>query len=102
MIRPPPKSTLFPYTTLFPSSTNNNGSAPASRVTTTVDERADLSVSKTGPPTVNAAQKLTYTIPLTNNRPSHSATFMEPDTLPAGVTFVSASNGGTPPSAAVT
>src|SRR5439155_214201 len=55
--------------TVDPDSTNNNGSAPANRVSTVVDERADLSVSTTGPATVNAAQNLTYTITVTNNGP---------------------------------
>src|SRR5439155_108600 len=81
--------------TADPDSTNNNGSDPANRVTTVVDERADLSVTKTGPATVNAAQNLTYTITVTNNGPSDAATVVVRDTLPAGVTFVSASNGGT-------
>src|SRR5439155_844714 len=81
--------------TADPDSTNNNGSAPANRVTTVVDERADLSVSKTGPAAVNAAQNLTYTITVTNSGPSDASAVVVFDTLPAGVTFVSASNGGT-------
>src|SRR5439155_109148 len=78
-----------------PDSTNNNGSAAGSRVTTTVMEIADLTVTKTGPATVNAAQNLTYTITVTNNGPSTAASVVVRDTLPAGVTFDSASNGGT-------
>src|SRR5439155_115437 len=96
----PPTGTLLNVAwadaaTVDPDSTNNNGSLPASRVTTTVDERADLSVSKTGPATVNAAQNLTYTITVSNNGPSDASAVVVRDTLPAGVTFVSASNGGT-------
>src|SRR5206468_10269907 len=50
----PPTGTLINVAradaaTTDPDSTNNNGSAPASQVTTTVDERADLAVGKAGP-----------------------------------------------------
>src|SRR5439155_506878 len=103
----PPTGTLLNVAradaaTADPDSTNNNGSAPANRVTTVVDERADLSVTKTGPATVNAAQNLTYTITVTNNGPSDASAVVVLDTLPAGVTFVSASNGGTATSGVVT
>src|SRR5206468_1830342 len=95
----PPTGTLLNVAradaaTVDPDSTNNNGSAAASKVSTTVTEIADLSVAKTGPAAVNAAQNLTYTITLANSGPSDAATVVVRDTLPAGVTFVSASNGG--------
>ncbi|TMQ67312.1 MAG: DUF11 domain-containing protein, partial [Candidatus Eisenbacteria bacterium] len=85
-----------------PDSTNNNGSAAANRVTTTVTALADLSLSKTGPATVDAAQNLTYTIVVDNNGPSNAASVVVRDTLPAGVTFVSADNGGTASNGVVT
>src|SRR5439155_1622546 len=44
---------------------------------------------------VNAAQNLTYTVTVINNGPSDASAVVVRDTLPAGVTFVSASNGGT-------
>src|SRR5439155_602893 len=77
-----------------PDSTNNNGSAAGNRVTTTVHELANLAVTKTGPASVDAAQTFTYTITVTNNGPSTAASVVVRDTLPAGVTFDSASNGG--------
>src|SRR5206468_5784685 len=82
-------------TTADPDTTNNNGTAAANRVTTTVTELADLALSKSGPAAVDAAQNLTYTIVTTNNGPSDAAGVVVQDTLPAGVTFVSADNGGT-------
>src|SRR5436309_10494650 len=85
-----------------PDSTNNNGSAPASRVTTVVGEVADLAVAKTGPATVVAVNPITYTITVTNNGPSDASAVVVQDTLPAGVTFVSASNGGTATAGVVT
>jgi uncharacterized repeat protein (TIGR01451 family) len=81
--------------TADPDTTNNNGSAPTSRVTTTVVEQADLALSKSGPATVNASGSVAYTLSITNNGPSDAAAVVVQDTLPAGVTFVSADNGGT-------
>src|SRR5947208_152875 len=88
--------------TVDPDSTNNNGSAAASKVSTTVTEIADLSVAKTGPAAVNAAQNLTYTITVTNNGPSDAATVVVRDTLPASVTFVAASDAGSEAAGVVT
>src|SRR5436309_2809840 len=88
--------------TADPDSTNNNGSAPASRVTTVVGEIADLAVAKSGPATVVAVNPITYTITVTNNGPSDASAVVVQDTLPASVTFVSASNGGTATAGVVT
>jgi uncharacterized repeat protein (TIGR01451 family) len=85
-----------------PDTTNNNGTAIANRVTTTVTELADLALVNTGPATVNAAQTYGYTLTVTNNGPSDATAVVVQDTLPAGVTFVSADNGGTEASGVVT
>ncbi len=82
-------------TTGDPDPSNNNGSAPGARVTTTVIEQADVATTKTGPATVNAGQNFTYALTVSNTGPSAAATVVVTDTLPAGVTFVSATNGGT-------
>ncbi|HEY3215102.1 MAG TPA: OmpA family protein [Candidatus Eisenbacteria bacterium] len=89
-------------TSADPTPNNNNGSAAASRVTTTVTELADLAVTKTGPASVNALGSIGYTLAVTNHGPSSAATVVVRDTLPAGVTFVSASNGGTQSGGVVT
>lgn len=63
--------------------------------TTNVVAKAELAISKTGAPEpVEAGSELTYTIPyaVTGNAFSNNTTIV--DTLPAGVTFVSASDGG--------
>src|SRR5439155_1512590 len=88
--------------TADPDSTNNNGSDPGNRVSTTVHELADLTLAKTGPATVDAAQNLTYTITVTNNGPSDASAVVVQDTLPAGVTFVSASDAGSEAAGVVT
>ncbi len=81
--------------TADPVPTNNNGSLPAARVTTTVVEQADVVTTKTGPATVNAGQNFNYAVNVANAGPSAAAAVVVTDTLPAGVTFVSATAGGT-------
>ena len=81
-------------TTADPNAANNNGSQPGARVTTTVIEQADVVTTKTGPATVNAATNFSYTLTVANSGPSAAAAVVVTDTLPAGVTFVSATGGG--------
>ncbi|HEY3129262.1 MAG TPA: hypothetical protein VGL91_07375 [Acidobacteriota bacterium] len=60
-------------------------------VTTTVNTSADLSVTKTdSPDPVTMRSSLTYTIAVTNSGPSPASAVTLTDTLPAGVTFRSA------------
>jgi uncharacterized repeat protein (TIGR01451 family) len=66
-----------------------------STATTPVVKSADLSITKTGPATVNAGQNVVYTITATNNGPSDAATVSVADTTPAGLTFVSNAGGCT-------
>jgi uncharacterized repeat protein (TIGR01451 family) len=73
-----------------PNSTNNV-TAP---VITTVTPVADVAIGKTGPANVLAASNLVYTISVTNFGPSSASSVTVTDTLPLGVTFVSASGGG--------
>ena len=83
--------------TADPDSTNNNGAAAGNRVTTTVNDLADLAVVKSGRPASNALGSITYTIVTTNHGPSPATAVAVTDTLPAGVTFVSATGGGVSP-----
>jgi len=76
-------------TTADPNVTNNDAAA-----TTTVSPLADLSMTKTGPPTVTAAGSVTYQLVVTNNGPSDAANLSVADTLPTGVTFASAAGAG--------
>ena len=65
-----------------------NNSASAS---TTVNPVADLSVTKTdSPDPVLVNQELTYAVGVQNNGPSTATSVTVSDTLPAGVTYVSA------------
>jgi uncharacterized repeat protein (TIGR01451 family) len=73
-----------------PNSTNNV-TAP---VITTVTPVADVGLGKTGPANVLAASNLVYTISVTNFGPSSAGSVVVTDSLPANVTFVSATGGG--------
>jgi uncharacterized repeat protein (TIGR01451 family) len=66
----------------------------AASTTTSVTASADLEIAKTGPATVKAGGRLVYTLSVTNHGPSTAQTVSVVDTLPAGVTFVSASGTG--------
>jgi len=69
----------------------NNVTPP---VITTVTAVADVGLGKTGPASVLASSNLVYTISVTNFGPSSASGVVVTDTLPAGVTFVSATGGG--------
>jgi uncharacterized repeat protein (TIGR01451 family)/CSLREA domain-containing protein len=57
-------------------------------------EQADLEISKAdSPDPVTVGDNLTYTITVTNNGPDAATNVVVTDTLPSGVTFVSASPG---------
>ena len=51
---------------------------------------ADLSVTKSGPPSVTPGNNVSYTITVTNNGPSDAQAVQLTDPTPAGLTFVSA------------
>lgn len=71
-----------------------DASDDSSTTTTLVLADADLSVVKTDTPDpAEPNQSISYTISVTNNGPSDNNGFTLTDTLPADVTFVSASSG---------
>lgn len=55
---------------------------------------ADLSLTKTAPASVTAGDNVTFTLNWKNNGPDTAGGTTVTDTLPAGVTFVSADSGG--------
>jgi uncharacterized repeat protein (TIGR01451 family) len=77
----------------------NNTSVP---VITTVTPVADVGIGKSGPASVLATSNVVYTISVTNFGPSSASSVVVTDSLPAGVTFVSASGGGANNSGTVT
>jgi uncharacterized repeat protein (TIGR01451 family) len=56
---------------------------------------ADVGITKTGPGAVVAGGTITYTITITNSGPGSASGVIATDSLPPGVTFVSASDSGT-------
>ncbi|OKH30046.1 hypothetical protein NIES2119_31610 [[Phormidium ambiguum] IAM M-71] len=80
-----------------PTPSNNDGSQPPARVVTTITSpgTADVVTSKTGPATVNPGGTITYTITVVNNGPNPASNIIVRDTLPQGLTFNNASDGGT-------
>ncbi|MSU57437.1 MAG: tandem-95 repeat protein [Pedosphaera sp.] len=69
-----------------PNPTNNT----APPVFTAVTASADLRATKTGPTSISAGANFNYTITITNFGPSLATSLSVTDSLPAGVTFVSA------------
>jgi uncharacterized repeat protein (TIGR01451 family) len=57
---------------------------------------ADLAVTKSGPSTVTAGNNIAYTVTVTNNGSTDAQGVTLTDTLPAGTTFVSESQGSGP------
>src|SRR5206468_3809964 len=78
------------------SSTNDTNSANnTASESTTVTASADLSITKSdSPDPVTAGGTLTYTLSVSNAGPSTATSVSVTDTLPAGVTFVSAAGSG--------
>lgn len=58
-----------------------------------VSTEADLNLSQTAPLTVTVGQTFTYTLTINNVGPATALSAILTDTLPAGVTFVSATTG---------
>jgi large repetitive protein len=71
---------------------NNTSSAP-----TLVSASADLSVTKSGPAATPSNTNVTYTVIAANAGPSNAASVTLTETVPAGMTFVSANQTTGPP-----
>ena len=86
------------------STTSDPGPAnDTSTADTTVEPRADLSITKTdSADPVTAGNDVTYTITVENDGPSVADSVQVSDPLPAGTSFVSATDGGTESGGVVT
>ena len=76
--------------------TDPTGGNNSSTDTDTLTPEADLSITKSDSQTTEVpGTNVTYTITVTNNGPSSVTGATVSDVLPAGTTFVSATNGAT-------
>ncbi|MEW6682907.1 MAG: DUF11 domain-containing protein [Nitrospirota bacterium] len=73
-----------------PTPDPNSGNNTTPPVSTTVTSSADLTISKFGPSTATVGQPMAYTIGVSNAGPSPATGVTVTDTLPAGVTYGSA------------
>ena len=95
VVTAPPQSASLTNTVSVASTTSDpNLANNTSSVTTGVTASADLSLVKSGPATVVAGGSVSYWLVVTNGGPSDAAALSVTDTLPAGVTFVSATGTG--------
>jgi uncharacterized repeat protein (TIGR01451 family) len=78
-----------------PDPNTANNTASATNIWCACAPSADLSITKTAPATATTSSPLTYTIVATDNGPGPATGVTVTDTLPAGVSFVSASSGCT-------
>jgi uncharacterized repeat protein (TIGR01451 family) len=81
-------------TTITYTVADAHGGTSTATITVNVTELANLAIGKTASTTVFATSNLTYTISVTNLGPTPASLVVVTDTLPVGVTFVSASGGG--------
>ena len=77
--------------TFVPLTLGNEITINSNSTLSPVVNRADLRVTKTGPPTVALGQNITYTITVTNSGPLDATGVTLTDTLPIGVNLVSVS-----------
>ncbi len=82
--------------TVSTESADTNPNNNTSTVVTAVTPSADVAVTKIGPGTISAGANITYDVTVTNNGPSDAANVSLTDTLPAGTTFVSATQDSGP------
>ncbi|HKR67151.1 MAG TPA: hypothetical protein VJZ00_25725 [Thermoanaerobaculia bacterium] len=83
------EGTSFSNVAMVLSDTSDPNSENDSAQTTVVVSTADVSVTKTGSTSVNAAADATYTITVTNAGPDTALDMTLTDNLPVGTTFVS-------------
>ncbi|WP_377480634.1 MAG: DUF4347 domain-containing protein [Microcoleus anatoxicus] len=81
--------------TTDPDLSNNNGTDPKAKVSTTIGAVADLVTTKTGSTSSQAGETVTYTIATANKGPSPAAGVTITDSIIPGLTGVTASDGGT-------
>jgi uncharacterized repeat protein (TIGR01451 family)/gliding motility-associated-like protein len=78
----------------FVGSVNSGGLIESEFVDITVDAKSELNINLRANESVISGENITYTLVVSNNGPSDAFNVIIADTLPAGISFLSASNGG--------
>ncbi len=89
-------------TAMVVSSTSDPNAGNDLGIRTTSVSGADVSLTKTGPAAASPGQQITYTVVVENQGPSIATGVALADQLPVGVTFVSATGGGSHSAGVVT
>jgi uncharacterized repeat protein (TIGR01451 family) len=93
---------LTPEVTVSSSTADPGPELNTASATTTVVASADLAVGATAPATADPGTQITFGATVQNNGPSDAQGTQLTMTLPAGVTFIQATGGGTHDSSVVT
>ena len=94
VVLPAAAGSLSNTATVSSTPADPNGANNSATEATTVDPAADLRITKSdSPDPVTVGATVTYTLTVTNAGPSAASAASMSDTLPAGVTFVSADAG---------
>jgi uncharacterized repeat protein (TIGR01451 family) len=81
--------TSITNTATVSSASDTNATNDSSSTTATISAQADISVTKSGPPSATVGQNLSYTITVTNSGALAAANTFVNDPTPPGLTFVS-------------
>ncbi|PKP54324.1 MAG: hypothetical protein CVT90_01855, partial [Candidatus Altiarchaeales archaeon HGW-Altiarchaeales-3] len=87
------KNTIINSVTVTSNTPDNDSSDDEATENTPVIPDANLNISKTGPDNATPGTQFNYTVTVFNNGPSDANSVIVTDTLPTGVTFLSASPG---------
>jgi uncharacterized repeat protein (TIGR01451 family) len=96
VLNPGTSTTVTNTATVAGDSFDSDGTNNSDQVTTTINQIADVSVAKTGPPTLTAGDEVTYAITVRNDGPSNALNVALSDVLAPDLTFVSAAQTGGP------
>jgi uncharacterized repeat protein (TIGR01451 family) len=95
-VAPSASGTVDNTATATTATSDPNGGNNTSNTSAVVSQSADVSVTKSGPATVNAGATISYTVTVANAGPSNATAVALNDTLPANTTFASSTQNSGP------
>ena len=96
VLDPGTSTTVTNTATVTTDSFDTDATNDSDEVTTTINQIADVSVAKSGPPALTAGDEVTYAITVRNDGPSNALNVSLSDVLAPQLTFVSAAQTGGP------